>query len=66
MKYKNVYIGCKIPKAIQRAINKQCHGKIGYRISLKVPMPRKIKEYYDRILLVPDIDLDWFKLKEKI
>jgi hypothetical protein len=66
MKYKNVYIGHTVPKAIQKAINKQCHGKTGYRISVKFPIPRKIKEYYDRILSTPDVGLDWFKLKEKI
>lgn len=68
MKYKKVdlHIPYKIPKSIQKSINKQCHGKNGYKISYKMPLPREIKEYCDRILLAEKDALDWFKLKETL
>ncbi len=50
-KKENVHIGMRVPKSIQRAINKQCKGLSGYRITKTVPLTKKTRYYWDRILL---------------
>ena len=50
-KQKDIFINYDTPKYIQKAINKQCMGKTGWTISVERPIPRLVKNYYDRLLL---------------
>ena len=40
----------KCPKQVLRKIDKQLIGKTGYRLSVRYPLHKRIRKYYDSIL----------------